>query len=61
MVDPTSGLGEDVTEEDAPRCAVCDEPIVQAPDHRVVTWIDDDEVQSAHFCSESCRMEWDGA
>lgn len=61
MVDPTSELGEDVTEEDAPRCAVCDEPLVQESDHRVVTWIDDDEVRTAHFCGESCRAEWDGA
>lgn len=60
MVDPTSQLGEDVSEEDAPRCVTCGEPIVNDPDHRVVTWVEDDQVESAHFCGESCREEWDG-
>ena len=59
MVDPTSDLGEDVTEEDAPRCAVCGEPILNEASHRVVTWIEEDSVRSAHFCDESCRHEWD--
>lgn len=60
MVDPTSDLGEDVTEEDAPRCATCGDPIVQSPDHRVITWIDDGMVETAHFCDEDCRIDWDG-
>jgi uncharacterized protein with PIN domain len=60
MVDPTSELGEDVTEENAPRCATCGEPIVNDPDHRVITWIEDGTVQTAHFCDEQCRMDWDG-
>lgn len=59
MVDPTSDLGEDVTEEDAPRCATCGEPIVREATHRVITWIEDGEVQTAHFCDEECRMAWD--
>lgn len=60
MVDPTSDLGEDVSEEEAPRCATCGDPIVQSPDHRVLTWIDDGAVATAHFCDEDCRLEWDG-
>lgn len=60
MVDPTSDLGEDVTEEDAPRCETCEEPIVRESTHRVITWIENDEVQTAHFCDETCRMEWGG-
>ena len=60
MVDPTSDLGEDVSEDDAPRCSTCGEPIVQQPDHRVITWIENDNVQTAHFCDESCRSEWSG-
>ncbi|WP_254837575.1 DUF7576 family protein [Natronomonas marina] len=59
MVDPTSDLGEDVTEEDAPRCDACGEPIVNEATHRVITWIEDDSVQSAHFCDEACRAEWE--
>jgi hypothetical protein len=59
MVDPTSDLGEDVTEEDAPPCAACGEPILGSADHRVVTWIEDDAVRSAHFCGEDCRSAWD--
>ncbi len=58
MVDPTSDLGEDVTEEEAPRCEVCEEPIL-TDTHRVVTWIEDGSVRAAHFCDDSCRREWD--
>lgn len=58
MVDPTSDLGEDVTEENAPRCASCGEPIVENPDHRVVTWIEDEQVQARHFCGTDCLDNW---
>lgn len=59
MVDPTSDLEEDVTEENAPRCAVCDEPIINEPTHRVVTRIEDGAVVTAHFCDPSCRSKWE--
>ena len=59
MVDPTSDLGEDVTEETAPRCAVCDEPIVNEPTHGVVTRIEDGSVSTTHCCGPSCRAVWD--
>ncbi|WP_181692406.1 hypothetical protein [Natronomonas sp. LN261] len=55
MVDPTSELAEDVTEETAPRCAVCREPIVNEPGHRVVTRIEDGAVSTTHFCGPACR------
>lgn len=58
MVDPTSDLGEDVSEAEAPRCETCDDPIYDTPDHRVVTWIEDGEVRSAQFCSGDCRDAW---
>ncbi len=58
MVDPTSDLGEDVTEENAPTCETCGEPIINEPTHRVITWIEDDEVRAAHFCDEDCRRSW---
>lgn len=58
MVDPTSDLGEDISEEDAPRCATCSEAIIESPTHRVITWIEDDEVRAMHFCDEHCRQEW---
>jgi len=61
MVDPTSDLGEDVTEEDAPNCGTCDDSILNESTHRVVTWIEDGTVQSEHFCDETCRLDWDGA
>ncbi len=60
MVDPTSDLGEDVAEADAPRCGTCDEPIVEAATHRVVTWVDDGTVRTVHFCDVACRRDWDG-
>ena len=59
MVDPTSDVGK-VSEEEAPRCTVCGDPIVESPTHRVVTWVDDDrQIQHRHFCSDDCRVEWD--
>lgn len=60
MVDPTSDLGEDVTEETAPRCSACSEPIVNEPTHQVVTRIEDGSVATAHFCTPDCRDEWSG-
>ena len=59
MVDPTSDLGEEVTEEEAPRCAVCDDPILQEPTHRVVTRVEDGTVVTEHFCGPECRSERD--
>jgi hypothetical protein len=59
MVDPTSDLGEDVTEEDAPTCETCGASIVQEATHRVVPWVDDGQIKHAHFCDEDCRAEWD--
>ena len=59
MVDPTSDLGEDVTEENAPTCATCGAPIVRDPNHRVVTWIEDDAVRHRHFCSDACRDSYE--
>ena len=61
MVDPTSDLGEDVAEEDAPECATCGALVVEEPTHRVVTWIEDDAVETAHFCDDDCRDAWDGS
>jgi hypothetical protein len=55
MVDPTSDLGEDVDEADAPECVTCGAKIVQRPTHRVVTRIEDGRVRHTHFCSASCR------
>lgn len=61
MVDPTSDLGEDVTEENAPECATCGEKIVKDPNHRVVTWVDGDNLaQHRDFCSDECKDAWDG-
>lgn len=60
MVDPTSDLGEDVSADDAPSCATCGSTILEDPNHRVITWIEDGAVETAHFCDEDCRMDWDG-
>lgn len=59
MVDPTSDLGEDVSEADAPSCETCGQPIVNEPSHRVVTWVEDGGVVTAHFCDDSCHSEWE--
>jgi endogenous inhibitor of DNA gyrase (YacG/DUF329 family) len=58
MVDPTSDLGEDVDEENAPTCDACGTAIVSDPGHRTVTWIEDGRVRHRHFCSDDCRDEW---
>jgi hypothetical protein len=59
MVDPTSDLNENITEAEAPTCATCGSPITNSVDHRVVTWIAEAEVQTAHFCDDSCKADWD--
>jgi hypothetical protein len=61
MVDPTSDLEEDVSEEEAPSCAVCGEAIVQEVTHRVRTWVSEGAVETVHFCSEDCQADWDEA
>ena len=61
MVDPTSDHHEDIDEEDAPNCAVCDAVIANEVTHRVITWVEDDGVETAHFCDDDCRSSWDGA
>ena len=58
MVDPTSDLGEDVDEESAPRCAVCERPVLGAG-QRVVTWVADDAIETRQFCNDDCREAWD--
>lgn len=61
MVDPTSDLKEDVDEEDAPTCETCGEPIANESTHRVSTWVEDDQVQTVHFCDDDCRESWERA
>lgn len=61
MVDPTSNHHEDIDESDAPNCEVCDVTIANESTHRVITWIEDDSVQTAHFCTEDCRSQWNGS
>ena len=53
MIDPTSDVGE-TTAETAPTCATCGDGIVDEPDHRVVTHVEEGEVRTAHFCNEAC-------
>jgi len=58
MADPTSDLAEGVSEEDAPRCENCGDPIVEEPSHRVVTEVEDGLAVHYHFCEEACLLEW---
>lgn len=59
MVDPTSALNEDIAVEDAPACHTCGSALTDNPDRRIITWVEDGQVQSAHFCDDGCRMDWD--
>ena len=61
MVDPTSDIGEDITEDNAPECEQCGDAIVQSPSHRVLTAVEDGQVSHHHFCSDACRDEWQAA
>lgn len=61
MVDPTSDLNEDVDEDDAPQCETCGSTVAIDSTHRVVTWVDDATVATAHFCDDACREQWDDA
>ena len=58
MVDPTSDLGEDVTEENAPVCETCEQPIVQLPTHRVISAIEDGTAVHLHFCDDDCQAAY---
>jgi len=58
MVDPTSDLGEDVTEENAPVCETCEKPIVRLPTHRVVSSIEDGTAVHLHFCDDDCKADF---
>jgi hypothetical protein len=57
MGDPTSDLGSDVDEAEAPTCANCGAAIVQSSTHRVVTRVEDGQVERRHFCSDDCRTD----
>ena len=35
------------------------EKLIRDPDHRVVTWVADGQIEVRHFCSADCRGEWD--
>ncbi|MDR9411376.1 MAG: hypothetical protein RI544_01220 [Haloquadratum sp.] len=59
MQDATSDLGEDIDPAEAPECATCGERIMQAPKHRVETWVDPDgQVQHRHFCDPHCQARF---
>jgi len=60
QMDPTSDLDEDRDAEDVLACETCGDPLTDHPDRRVITWVEDDQVRSAHFCDESCRGNWTG-
>jgi hypothetical protein len=57
-VDPTSDIGEDVDEADAPTCAVTGEAIVEEESHRVLSWVADGQVEQIHFSAPEHRDAW---
>ena len=60
MVDPTSDHHDDIDEAEAPNCEVCEDAIANEVTHRVITWVDEGSVETAHFCDDDCRSQWDG-
>jgi len=58
MVDPTSDLNEDVDDADAPACAACGATVAMVSTHRVTTSVEDGTVETAHFCDDDCRENW---
>ena len=48
-----------IPEENAPKCAVCSNRIVQLPTYRVIaTATEDGTVEYKHFCSASCESAY---
>ena len=58
MVDPTSDIGEGLDKENAPKCAVCSERIIELPTHRVIPIVNKGQVKHVDVCSEKCRSTY---
>ncbi|WP_425491843.1 DUF7576 family protein [Halohasta salina] len=47
-----------IPKEDAPKCAVCSNKIVDYPTHRVIATTKDGKVEYKHFCDASCESSY---
>ena len=57
MIDPTSDVGK-VDPESAPVCAACGDRVLGV-EHRVVTWVENGQIEHRHFCDTECRDAWE--
>ncbi|WP_440766140.1 DUF7576 family protein [Natronorubrum sp. DTA7] len=49
----------DSTDEDAPDCRACGDPVASSSEQRVVTTLENGEAQYLHFCSDDCLENWE--
>jgi len=47
-----------IAEEDAPKCSVCSNRIVELPTNRVIATVKNGTVEYEHFCSASCESAY---
>lgn len=47
-----------ISEENAPKCAVCSSRIVDYPTNRVIATEKDGKVEYKHFCGPSCESSY---
>lgn len=49
----------DATDDDAPRCHYCDDPVGGSSDRRVVPSVEDGTAIHLHFCDDDCLEAWE--
>ncbi|MFC4436637.1 MULTISPECIES: DUF7576 family protein [Natrialbaceae] len=49
----------DSTDEDAPECRACGDPVTEGGERRVVSIVENGEAVHYQFCSAACLESWD--
>jgi len=47
-----------ISEENAPKCSVCGNSIVELPINRVIATAKDGKVEYKHFCDAACESSY---
>ncbi|MFU8867169.1 hypothetical protein [Natronococcus sp.] len=48
------------SDEDAPACQACEDPVTENGERRVVSVVENGEAVHYEFCSVACRESWNG-
>jgi len=51
----------DSTDEDAPECRQCGDPVESSSERRVITTVEDGTTVYKHFCNDDCRELWEAS